>query len=111
MLAPKAFSFVAHAAAGVPARPGNESIEETLDRVPAHDEGLVPDVPTAWQAAVDLVVAVHHNDPEIDRISAVMDVTTAVTSTFSVAIALIQQIAEATGWSPADTAMVFAETI
>jgi TIR domain-containing protein len=111
MLAPKAFSFLAHAAAGVLARLGNESIEETIGRVPAHDAGLVPGVPTAWQAAVDLVVAVHHNDPDIDRISAVMDVPTAVTSTFSVAIALIEQIAEATGWSPTDTAMVFAETI
>jgi hypothetical protein len=111
MLAPKAFSFLAHAAAGVLARLRNESIEETIGRVPAHNAGLVPGVPTAWQAAVDLVVAVHHNDPDIDRISAVMDVPTAVTSTFSVAIALIEQIAEATGWSPTDTAVVFAETI
>jgi hypothetical protein len=40
-----------------------------------------------------------------------MDVPTAVTSTFSVAIALLEQIARVTGWSPIETAVVFAEAI
>jgi hypothetical protein len=40
-----------------------------------------------------------------------MDVPTAITSTFSVAIAMIREIAEGTGWLPADTATTFAETI
>jgi hypothetical protein len=111
LLAPKAFAFLSHAAAGVLARLRNESLEQTLRRVPAQDAELLPGVPTDWQAAVNLVIAVHQNDPEIDRISSVMTVPTAVTSTFSVAIALIQEIAEGTGWLPADTAMTFAETI
>jgi hypothetical protein len=111
LLAPKAFAFLSHAAAGVLARLRNESLEQALRRVPAQDAELLPGVPTDWQAAVNLVIAVHHNDPEIDRISSVMSVPTAVTSTFSLAIALIQEIAEETGWLPADTAMTFAETI
>jgi TIR domain len=111
LLAPKAFAFLSHAAAGVLARLRNEPLEQALRRVPAQDAELVPGVPTNWQAAVDLVIAVHHNDPEIDRISSIMSVPTAVTSTFSLAIALIQEIAEGTGWLPADTAMTFAETI
>lgn len=111
LLAPKAFAFLSHAAAGVLARLRNESLEQALRRVPAQDAELLPGVATDWQAAVNLVIAVHHNDPEIDRISSVMTVPTAVTSTFSVAIALIQEIAEGTGWLPADTAMTFAETI
>lgn len=111
LLAPKAFAFLSHAAAGVLARLRNESLEQALRRVPAQDAELLPGVPTNWQAAANLVIAVHHNDPEIDRISSVMSVPTAVTSTFSVAIALIQEIAEGTGWLPADTAMTFAETI
>jgi hypothetical protein len=111
LLAPKAFAFLSHAAAGVLARLQNESLEQALRRVSVQDAELVPGVPTNWQAAVDLVIAVHHNDPEIDRISSVMNVPTAVTSTFSLAIALIQEIAEETGWLPADTAMTFAETI
>ena len=111
LLAPKAFAFLSHAAAGVLARLRNESLEQALRRVPAQDAELLPEVPTNWQAAANLVIAVHHNDPEIDRISSVMSVPTAVTSTFSVAIALIQEIAEGTGWLPADTAMTFAETI
>jgi hypothetical protein len=110
-LAPKAFTFLSHAAAGVLARLQNESIEQTLGRVHAHDAELVPGISTNWQAAVDLVIAVHHNDSDIDRVSGVMDVPTAVTSTFSVAIALIEEIAQGTGWSPIDTAMSFAETI
>jgi TIR domain len=111
LLAPKAFAFLSHAAAGVLARLRNESLEQALRRVPAQDAELLPGVPTDWQAAVNLVIAVHHNDPEIDRISSVMSVPTAVTSTFSIAIALIQEIAEGTGWLPVDTAMTFAETI
>lgn len=111
LLAPKAFAFLSHAAAGVLARLRNESLEQVLRRVPAQDAELLPGVPTDWQAAVNLVIAVHHNDPEIDRISSVMSVPTAVTSTFSIAIALIQEIAEGTGWLPVDTAMTFAETI
>jgi hypothetical protein len=111
LLAPKAFAFLSHAAAGVLARLRNNSLEQALRRVPAQDAELLPGVPTDWQAAVELVIAVHHNDPEIDRISSVMTVPTAVTSTFSVAIALIQEIAKGTGWLPADTAMTFAETI
>jgi TIR domain len=111
LLAPKAFAFLSHAAAGVLARLRNESLEQALRRVPAHDAELLAGVPTDWQAAVNLVIAVHQNDPEIDRISSVMSVPTAVTSTFSVAIASIQEIAEGTGWIPADTAMTFAETI
>jgi hypothetical protein len=111
LLAPKAFAFLSHAAAGVLARLRNEPLEQALRRVPAQDAELVPGVPTNWQAAVDLVIAVHHNDPEIDRISSIMSVPTAVTSTFSLAIALIQEIAEGTGWLPADMAMTFAETI
>ena len=111
LLAPKAFAFLSHAAAGVLARLRNEPLEQALRRVPAQDAELVPGVPTNWQAAVDLAIAVHHNDPEIDRISSIMSVPTAVTSTFSLAIALIQEIAEGTGWLPADTAMTFAETI
>ena len=110
-LAPKSFAFLSYAAAGVLARLWNESVEQALHRVPAQDAELVPGVPTNWQAAIDLVIAVHHNDPEIDRISAVMDVPTAITSTFSVAIAMIREIAEGTGWLPADTATTFAETI
>jgi hypothetical protein len=111
LLAPKAFAFLSHAAAGVLARLRNESLEQALRRVPAQDAELIPGVPTNWQAAVNLVIAVHHNDPEIDHISSVMSVPTAVTSTFSVAVALIQEIAKGTGWLPADTAMTFAETI
>lgn len=110
-LAPKAFAFLAHAAAGVLARLWEESTEQALRRVPAQDAQLVPGIPTNWQAAVNLVIAVHQNDSEIERISAVMDVPTAITSTFSVSIALIKEIAEGTGWSPIDTAMTFAETI
>jgi hypothetical protein len=110
-LAPRAFAFLSHAAAGVLARFRNEFIEQALGRVSAQDAELLPGIPTAWQAAVDLVIAVHHNDPDIDRISAVMDVPTALTSTFSVAIALLQQIAEISGWSPIETAVVFAEAI
>jgi hypothetical protein len=110
-LAPKAFAFLGHAAAGVLARLRNESIEQALRQVSAKDAELLPGVSTNWQAAVNLVIAVHHNDPEIDSISAVMNVPTAITSTFSVAIALIEEIAEGTGWLPADTAMTFAETI
>jgi TIR domain len=109
--APKAFAFLSHAAAGVLARLWEESTEQALRRVPAQDAQLVPGIPTDWQAAVNLVIAVHQNDSEIERISAVMDVPTAITSTFSVSIALIEEIAEGTGWSPIDTAMTFAETI
>jgi hypothetical protein len=111
LLAPKAFAFLSHAAAGVLARLRNESLEQALRRVPAQDAELLPGVPTDWQTAVNLVIAVHHNDPEIDRISSVMTVLTAVTSTFSIAIALIQEIAEGTGWLAVDTASTFAETI
>lgn len=110
-LAPKAFAFLSHAAAGVLARLRNESLEQALRRVPAQDAELLPGIPTDWQAAINLVIAVHHNDPEIDRISAAMNLPTAVTSTFSVSIALIEEIAKGTGWLPADTAMTFAETI
>ena len=110
-LAPEAFTFVSHAAAGILARLRNESFEQALGRVPAQDAELLPGTPTAWQAAVDLVIAVQRNDPDIDRISAVMDVPTAVTSSFSVAVALLEQIAEVTGWSPIDVAVLFAETI
>jgi hypothetical protein len=110
-LTPKAFAFLSHAAAGVLARFRNQPIEQTLASVPAQDAELLPGVSVAWQAAVDLVLAVHRNDPNIDRVSMAMDVPTAITSTFSLAVALIEEIAKVSGWSPMDPAGVFAETI
>lgn len=110
-LAPRAFAFLSHAAAGVLARLWNESLEQTLSRVPAQDAELISDTPTAWQAAVALTIAVHQNNPAINRIAAAMDVPTAVTSTFSVATALIEQIANAISWPPPEVARVFSATI
>jgi hypothetical protein len=108
-LAPKAFTYLGLAVAGVTGRLEGLTEEEVLAQTPPRDGLLIPGTPTAWQAAVDLFVALHHNDPDIDQVSSRMDVRQAIASTFSVAVALVAQLARSVDRSPGEVAMMFSE--
>ena len=110
-LAPKAFTFLGLAATELLSRVSNESVDQVLGRVPPRDALLLPGIPTAWQQALDLFRAVYRNSPDVDHISARMDFPSAMASTFSIAIAVIDELAISSGHSPTEVAMMFSEAI
>lgn len=110
-LAPKAFTYFGLAVAGVIGRLRSCPVEQVLAHTPPRDAMLLPGTETAWQPAVDLYVTLHTNDPNIERVSAVMDLPQAIASTFSVAVALVDQLAFSTDRSSGEIAMMFSETV
>jgi hypothetical protein len=110
-LAPKAFTFFSQAAAGVLSRLRGGPVARVLADLPARDALLIPGTPTAWQPAIDLVIAASNNDPNIDAISSTMDVPAAIASSFSVAVALTDELARETGRYSGEVAMMFREEL
>ena len=110
-LAPEAFTYLGLAVAGVVARLEGVPEEQVLANIPPQDARLIPGIPTAWQQAIDLFLAVHRNDPQIGLISGRMDRAQAVSSTFSVTVAITNLLARGLGRSPEEVAMMFSETV
>jgi hypothetical protein len=100
----EAFSYFAASVAGMAGRSGNMSPDEFMYLLPEQRVPLLPTTAFDWDAAVSVARLVANGEPtEMVRAQgAKMDVPTAITSCFSVALSAILVLSTLTDRSPTE---------